>query len=180
MYIYIYIYVYIYTNKGWKVPMMTSYLLLITFWPIGSKYWNTDRRSVYITRGTLLTNKPILVTFQESIIFNQWTFPTTVMCIYIYIYIYIILYIYIYIYILTLTLTPTHTNAYIPARIYRFKFEVFSTGTYSSPCLGILSMKNFSMFNWDKTVSHKQAQQSCLLRASAVAVQTRQEWQILR
>ena len=57
LYIYIYIYIYIYTHThthtkvGRKVHMMTSNLLF------ESKHNNTDGRSAWVTRGTMLKNK---------------------------------------------------------------------------------------------------------------------------
>ena len=39
-----------------------------------SKHNNTSERSVWTTRGTILKNKPYLVTFQESILVSQCTF----------------------------------------------------------------------------------------------------------
>ena len=46
---------------------MTSYVLLI-FLSMESKHSNTDGRSVWISRETMLKNKPRLVTFYESIL----------------------------------------------------------------------------------------------------------------
>ena len=49
---------------GWKVHLMTSYLLLMSsFLTMGSKHCNTNGRSVWTSRGTMLKNKPHLVTF---------------------------------------------------------------------------------------------------------------------
>ena len=39
-----------------KLHVMTSYLLLMTFWPMGLKQCNTDGRSEWTARGTLSKN----------------------------------------------------------------------------------------------------------------------------
>ena len=58
---------------GWKVDIiMMLYLLLINFWPMGSKHCNTDWRSVWTAKGAMLKNK-----FHESILVNLWTFQLT-------------------------------------------------------------------------------------------------------
>ena len=63
------IYARTHTLMGWKVYMMMSYLSAIEFfWPIKSKHCNTNERSVWTTRGTMLMNKPYLVTFHGSIL----------------------------------------------------------------------------------------------------------------
>ena len=49
----------------------------MTFLTMGSKYYNTDDRSVWNTRGTTLKNKPHLITFHESILVSLWTFQPT-------------------------------------------------------------------------------------------------------
>ena len=42
----------------------------MTFLPMGSKYCNTDGRSVLNTKGFILKNKPYLVPFYESMNFS--------------------------------------------------------------------------------------------------------------
>ena len=42
----LYIYIYIYIRVNWKVHKMMSYLLLMTFLSMGSKYCNNNGRSV--------------------------------------------------------------------------------------------------------------------------------------
>ena len=62
---------------SWKVHMMTSYLQLMTFLTIGSKYCNTIGKSEWVTRGSVLKNRPHLVTFHEGILVSLWTFQAT-------------------------------------------------------------------------------------------------------
>ena len=59
-----------YTRMGWKIPMMMSCLLLMTFWSMGSKHWNTNGKSK-------LKNESHLVTFHENTLVNLWTFQLT-------------------------------------------------------------------------------------------------------
>ena len=54
-----------------------SYLLLMIFWPMGSKHCHTNERSVWTSRRTMLENKPHLVTFQESISVSLLIFQPT-------------------------------------------------------------------------------------------------------
>ena len=63
------------TIVGWKVHMMTSYLLLITFLPMGTKHCNTDGK--VWARGTMSKNKPHLATFSENILVSLWSFQLT-------------------------------------------------------------------------------------------------------
>ena len=66
---------------GWRVHMMTSYLLLIIFWPIESKNCNTHgRRVCYRKSGEELCwkNKPHQVTFREIILVSLWTLQPTI------------------------------------------------------------------------------------------------------
>ena len=58
-----------------KVHIMASYLLLVTF--LRFKHYNTDGRSVWTGRGTLLKNKPHLVTFHETILVSLRTSQLT-------------------------------------------------------------------------------------------------------
>ena len=59
---------------GWKVQMVTSYLLLACFLPKRSKHFNTAGRSEWTFRGTMLKDKLHLVTFHRSIFVNPGTF----------------------------------------------------------------------------------------------------------
>ena len=47
------------------------------FWLIGSKHYNTDRKSVWTTKRTILKNKLYLVTVHGSILVSLWTFQPT-------------------------------------------------------------------------------------------------------
>ena len=62
---------------GWKVHKMTSYLLLMTFWPMVFKHCITDGRSTWTSSGTILKNKHHLVTLHESILVSLCTFQLT-------------------------------------------------------------------------------------------------------
>ena len=46
------------TRVSWKVHRLTLYLLLMTFWPMGSKHFNTDGK-MWITKETVLKNMRI-------------------------------------------------------------------------------------------------------------------------
>ena len=65
-----------YMKVGWKVHMMTSYLLLMTVFhklnPSTAK--PTKCGSVWTTMWTMLKNTPHLVTFHERIIVCLWNF----------------------------------------------------------------------------------------------------------
>ena len=56
---------------AWKVLMIMLYLLLITFLPKGSKHGNTDGKSVWTLKETMLKNK---THFHECILISQWVF----------------------------------------------------------------------------------------------------------
>ena len=93
----------------WKVHVLMSYLLLITYSPMGSKCCNTSGSSERSAKGSILKIKPHFVTFHESI-GQSINFSANFAYIYIYIYILVHtkkltkiisreMYIYIYIYI---------------------------------------------------------------------------------
>ena len=44
---------------------------------MGSKHYNTEWKSVWTTGETIMKDKPHLVTFNENILFNLWTFWLT-------------------------------------------------------------------------------------------------------
>ena len=45
--------------------------------PMGSKNYNTNGKSVWFTRETMLKIKPHLVIFNKNILVGQWTFQLT-------------------------------------------------------------------------------------------------------
>ena len=47
---------------------------------MGSKHCNINERSVWITRKTVLKNKPHLVTFHENDLVSLWTFLLILVC----------------------------------------------------------------------------------------------------
>ena len=63
------IYITVYISVGWKVQRLKSsyddviYTVDAFFWPMGFKCYNTDERSEWTAKGTMLKNKPHLVTF---------------------------------------------------------------------------------------------------------------------
>ena len=57
---------------GWKVHMMISFLPLTIFWPMISKYSNTDEKCIWIATSPMLENKPHLLTFHKSTLVNFW------------------------------------------------------------------------------------------------------------
>ena len=66
---------------GQKVHMMMSYLLLMTFLNIRIQALQHQRKKCVDHKGTMLKNKPNLVTFPESILVSLWTFqPTLIYC----------------------------------------------------------------------------------------------------
>ena len=50
---------------------------LLFFLPIGSKHCNSNKRSVWTTRETILKNKPHLFWFYEIILISLWPLPLT-------------------------------------------------------------------------------------------------------
>ena len=56
-----------------EVELKSSYQQLI-FLPMRSKRCNTDGKSAWTSRRTVLDNKPHLVIIHESFLINQWTF----------------------------------------------------------------------------------------------------------
>ena len=56
---------------GWKFHVI---YLLLNFLLIGSKHCNTNERSLWTARETVLKNKPHLFTFHESILVRLLTF----------------------------------------------------------------------------------------------------------
>ena len=59
-----------------------AYQLSMTFDQWGPKRCNTDGRSVWTVKGTMLKNKPNLVTFHEIFLVGQWTFQRTLARVY--------------------------------------------------------------------------------------------------
>ena len=93
----------------WKVHMMTSPLMPVIF--ARSKYCNTDGKSLWTTKRTLLKNKNHLKVFQWSILVSVWIYPliylsiclskclfvSVCVCVCVFVWRYIYIYIYIYV-----------------------------------------------------------------------------------
>ena len=79
----------LYTRMNWKVHRQKNSLddvisaVYDFFSSLGSKHWNTNRRSMSSTRGeTILKNIPHLVPSNECILVSLWTFQLTIIYVY--------------------------------------------------------------------------------------------------
>ena len=79
-----------YMRVSWKVHVMTSYLLLMTFLTNKIQVLQHQWKKYVDCKGVYVQNKSHLVTFHENILVSLWTFQPTLIYIYIYIYICIV------------------------------------------------------------------------------------------